>query len=196
MTDGNSKKAVAAAHEAYAKTTGGLLDGKPMDNAIRAFLSVTALPDGMEERFPHSGMTTAEAVALIDSNTIAGLRIKLEAAEAQVQRLTEDNEALERHNQALLDKVSSEDCACAYDHPDDVCLGHSPKLKAAEARIKALEEALRPFADFGEYLELETEGFSNADELHLVVEDTGFRLEKFYVGAFRRARAALSGSKE
>lgn len=47
---------------------------------------------------------------------------------------------LERHNQALLDKVSSEDCACAYDGPDDVCLGHSPKLKAAEARISSLEK--------------------------------------------------------
>jgi hypothetical protein len=64
----------------------------------------------------------------------------VDACRSQVLRLTEKNEGLERHNQALLDKVSSEDCACAYDGPDDVCLGHSPKLKAAEARIKALED--------------------------------------------------------
>lgn len=77
------------------------------------------------------------------------------------------------------------------------------RAEAAEAEVKrlteekeALREALEPFADFGEYLELETEGFANADELHLVVEDTGFRLEKFYVGAFRRARAALNSREK
>lgn len=48
MTSPLDEKAVAAAHEAYAKTTGGLLDGNPMANAIRAYLSATALPDGME----------------------------------------------------------------------------------------------------------------------------------------------------
>lgn len=77
-------------------------------------------------------------------NAAVGWQHRAETAEAEVKRLTEEKEALERHNQALLDKISSEDCACAYDHPDDVCLGHSPKLQAAEARIKALEEALEP----------------------------------------------------
>ena len=60
------------------------------------------------------------------------------------------------------------------------------------AERDGLREALAPFADFAEYLEVETEGFANTDELDLCVQESGFRLERFKIGDFRRARTALS----
>lgn len=50
---------------------------------------------------------------------------------------------LERHITLLQEKSAAEDCACSYDRPDDVCLGHSPMLKAAEVRIAELEARLK-----------------------------------------------------
>jgi len=55
----------------------------------------------------------------------------------------------------------------------------------------ALREALEPFARIGELIELETTGFDDADELHLIIE-SGHLLERIKVGDFRRAHAALS----
>lgn len=46
---------------------------------------------------------------------------------------------LEAHVEELRQKNSSEDCACSYDKPGDVCLGHSPALAAAKGRIAELE---------------------------------------------------------
>jgi hypothetical protein len=66
------------------------------------------------------------------------------------------------------------------------------RIQELEDRVRTLEAAVAPFADFGEYLEVETEGFSDTDELDLCVEESGFRLERFYVGAFRRARSSLN----
>jgi hypothetical protein len=43
-----NKDGLEAAHAAYAKTTGGLLEGHPMANAIRAYLSAVALSDELE----------------------------------------------------------------------------------------------------------------------------------------------------
>lgn len=57
---------------------------------------------------------------------------------------------LEKHVEQLQDKCNAI-CACSYDHPDDVCLAHSPKLKAAEERITQLEDALRFYADEKQY---------------------------------------------
>jgi hypothetical protein len=59
------------------------------------------------------------------------------------------------------------------------------------AREERLAKALRPFDDFAEYLEVETEGFSDGDEIQLTTED-GFLLHKLKVADFRRARAALA----
>ena len=65
-------------------------------------------------------------------------------------------------------------------------------LTSLIAERDGLREALAPFADFAEYLEVETEGFSDTDELDLCVEESGFRLIKFKISDFRRIRTALS----
>lgn len=45
----------------------------------------------------------------------------------------------ERHNEALRDKVSSEDCGCAYDTPDDICMAHSPMVNDLKRKLAAAE---------------------------------------------------------
>ncbi len=66
------------------------------------------------------------------------------------------------------------------------------KLEAAEEDKARLSEALRPFADMADYLDSETEGFSETDEFDLLYEDHLFH--HFKVADFRIARAALAGS--
>lgn len=53
-----------------------------------------------------------------------------------------------------------------------------------------VEEVLRPFADFGDYLAVETTGFSDSDELELTTEE-GHRLHRFRIGDFRRATSLI-----
>lgn len=64
------------------------------------------------------------------------------------------------------------------------------QIEALEAENGRLREALKPFADTGEFLDLETTGFADEDVLNLIVED-GHLLERISVGAFRTARQAL-----
>lgn len=75
----------------------------------------------------------------------------------------------------------------------DEALTNAVQLRtAAEADKARLSEALRPFADMADYLDSETEGFSETDEFDLLYEDHLFH--HFKVADFRIARAALSGS--
>ena len=57
-------------------------------------------------------------------------------------------EALEDHIQNMID-LSGQECACGYDNPDDVCLGHASllnKVAALEAENARLREALSAVA--------------------------------------------------
>jgi hypothetical protein len=67
-----------------------------------------------------------------------------------IERLTRERDeadaAAEAHEakwqafcKAPVDPDGAGTCACSYDQPGDVCLFHSPKLAAAEARIAKLE---------------------------------------------------------
>jgi hypothetical protein len=73
-----------------------------------------------------------------------------------IERLTRERDqadaAAEAHEakwqsfcKAPVDPDGAGTCACSYDQPGDVCLFHSPKLAAAEARIAKLEAALDSF---------------------------------------------------
>ncbi|WP_422057688.1 hypothetical protein [Sphingomonas sp.] len=71
-------------------------------------------------------------------------------------------------------------------------------IERKNATILALEEhlaeavkALKPFADAGEYLDLETDGFMPGDKLHVAHEDH-IIFEGLRFGDFEVARAALS----
>ncbi len=69
------------------------------------------------------------------------------------------------------------------------------QVAARDAEIARLREALEPFATFGDFLASETTGFADTDALALSTED-GHLLDRFRVGDFCRARAALSGTHE
>jgi len=50
-------------------------------------------------------------------------------------------ERLRVHIEELQEKIDAEtSCACSYDNPDDVCMGHSPALEKAKAEIERLRE--------------------------------------------------------
>ena len=49
---------------------------------------------------------------------------------------------LGQHVADLID-ASGQECACGYDKPDDVCLGHQPLLKRKDAEIARLREVMR-----------------------------------------------------
>lgn len=66
-------------------------------------------------------------------------------------------------------------------------------LIASQARrVEELEKGLRPFGDVGDLLESETEGFTDSDEIRLVVGDLDVELERVRFEHFRRARALLN----
>lgn len=65
------------------------------------------------------------------SDRIADLERQLAEARAQIA-------TLEQHVEELRDKVDGDnDCACSFDAPGEVCMGHSPLLKEAQAQIAA-----------------------------------------------------------
>lgn len=87
----------------------------------------------------------------------------LDREAARVAKVTAQRDEL--HDQ-VRDMLAEQECACGYDHPADVCLGHLPlhrkivaRAEAAEARVAALEtEALAMVA--AAYLEA-AEAFSS-----------------------------------
>ena len=75
---------------------------------------------------------------------------ELEQLRAQVRELEAQAIEAEQANEAMFAKVQSlsahQTCACSYDTADDVCMHHSPKLKAAIERAEQAErerDALR-----------------------------------------------------
>lgn len=68
------------------------------------------------------------------------------------------------------------------------------QLAEMEVENGRLREALEPFARMGELIELETTGFSDDDELHLIVE-TGHLMDRFSVKSFRQALASKEGGR-
>lgn len=70
-------------------------------------------------------------------------------------------------------------------------LANRPQPVEVPDDLAGLRGALAPFARLGELIDLETEGFADADELPLTTED-GYLLDRLTVGDFRRARTALN----
>lgn len=68
------------------------------------------------------------------------------------------------------------------------------RAEAAEARVKELEGVLTPFADIADLLDAETEGFSETDQLILMLLD--YEAARFPVSAFYKTRSALENKKE
>lgn len=64
-------------------------------------------------------------------------------------------------------------------------------ISAANPRGRGIE----PFAAFGEYMEVETEGFSDTDRLNLVPEESDVVIGDLFVADFRRARSLTQKDK-
>lgn len=153
-----------------------------LEAAIRAYLAASPSPT-MEMEFTHVAKTKLDGL-LADGWQVNGYSIQkddriglvttgafvgwysnaceaMNTAEAQVLRLTEENEALRKERTSLIetkreqiDRLTADRDHNAAEYEkvlnsyadENQCL--SDKLEAAEARIKALEEALRPFAEY------------------------------------------------
>ena len=61
-------KAVTEAHATYAKTCGGMLDGQPMENAIRAYLSLTRSDPAVRDRVTDEMVERAYVAWLADTH--------------------------------------------------------------------------------------------------------------------------------
>jgi hypothetical protein len=104
---------------------------------------------------------------------IARLRRELDAARAERDRANDLLSTDEMAERAILSAIAID--------------GLKSENDALKAEVEKLKAALEPFATFGEWMELETEGFSDTDELQLMCGEHLF--ENFKVGDFRRARA-------
>ena len=60
-----------------------------------------------------------------------------DAYEAEVNQLRTELEQTQQHVADLID-ASGQECACGYDKPDDVCLGHQPKFNKLNAKLEKL----------------------------------------------------------
>lgn len=67
-------------------------------------------------------------------------------------------------------------------------------LESKNALISELVGALEPFANFGEYIHLETEGFSGGDEFELMIGN--HLMERFKVTDFDKALSAITKARE
>lgn len=81
---------------------------------------------------------------------------------------------------------------CTYALEDDI----KQKMLADAYLIAAapeMAEALRPFADFFDFMLLETEGFQDKDEFQMMFGD--HTMQTFKVSDFRSAHAALAKAR-
>jgi hypothetical protein len=62
----------------------------------------------------------------------------LALAESQIESLQAKIEKLDQHNADMID-ASGQECACGYDNPDDVCMGHYGNFKRLQAEIEQLK---------------------------------------------------------
>ena len=68
--------------------------------------------------------------------------VRADALEAAQARIAE----LEQHIADMIDD-SGQECACGYDNPTDICLGHLPMYRKAQARIAELEQRVAKLED-------------------------------------------------
>lgn len=104
-----------------------------------------------------------------------------------LEALQRENETLKQHVEELQEKIDPEkDCACSYDEAGAVCAAHSPMLKAAEAEVKRLREAL-------------TELVSCHDDFNASsgnMEEAYYKLAKYAYPKWEAARTALASAGE
>lgn len=124
------------------------------------------------------------------------LRKELSEARAEVERVNglAREAALATHRQAYC----IQQCA-AHIGPDALATINGlpnavktvvARAKAAEAEVERKDAALAPFADMADYIDAETEGFSDTDEVQVMFNDLLFA--RWPISHFRAARAVLA----
>lgn len=106
----------------------------------------------------------------------------------EIERLRADNARL---REALTEAEKERDM---YAKDAAAALGGMNKLSEG---IDRLRESLKPFADVAVYIDVETFGYKDADQIVLCTKDAYDKIHGLFddlsVGQFRRARAALEG---
>ena len=108
------------------------------------------MPDETQEREP-DGVRWAREVVDDDAPVFATQVSDMRDILAHIDLLTRERDELEQAVEALEAKCralspSGGTCACSWDGPGDLCMCHSPKLKAATdrlARFEALADGAR-----------------------------------------------------
>lgn len=133
-------------------------DPSPADVVARLREAATSIRD--DGTPAQVGMTAEECDDAADLITalqtrITALQTRAETAERERDEAYEMADAHEKKWRSL---TVHETCACSYDHPEDVCMHHSPQLASAEAeaanlrkRVEMLDETLRDTLSSLEY---------------------------------------------
>lgn len=147
MTQELDAKGLELAHEAYAKTTGGMLGGHPMANAITAYLraaltttDIGRLATWLEEQAQDAQMDDLHRTA----DKLSQAASALSASEARIAELERDMDTLEylHSERDQGEKIVDE------------------KLNAAEVRNAELTKALEFYADPKSYREQSRDDWS------------------------------------
>jgi len=119
---------------------------------------------------------------------------RFEAAEAEVARLTDRVAELNMlaHGWMVAHDMRAAGKPVTFPAPVDLPNAIA-RAEASEAEVTRLREALEPFADYGEFLEAETTGFSDTDKLRLIPEESDVVIGELTIGDFRRAATCRLG---
>lgn len=176
MTDTLNEKALEKAREAYSEASGRNCAAAGLDAAIRAFLS--SLPAGYyaglveeihEAEWWQRGDENGTTVVSVAPERLAEAYV---AQSAAIAALVAGRDAWQREAKSLSDKYSD-----AY-----------VRSRSAEAQLKAMDEALEPFAEAADDLD------DNAQDQHDIWEHpASMNITIGNLRAARRARAVKGG---
>lgn len=222
LNNGLSEEGLEAAHAAYAKTTGGLLDGHPMANAITAYLSASPIQaDGLEVvawecvdliMFGQSSVITdvdhaamrklqPKAWAVEDLVRSSQAQSALAAMKGEIERLTEANGALMRERTSLIEtkreqieRLENRAEVAEYKLHQSVNEIQPLIISRAETAEARIEALEEALEPFAAEAEELAAGIPG-DAVYAMPDFPDLGVSAFTVEDLRRARAALSEQK-
>lgn len=172
-----NREALEAAEAAFGKTTGGTMDGRPMDNAITAYLSSSTPSGEVGEVVDRLASLAKDWQFLSDDRGIASVAIS-EAA-TLLTTLSAERDDLEAWFDGLTPNEMHESIVKLRD-----------RATTAESQLAKAVEALAPFATY-----LDTVPFDLDNKGDPLPDDAGPGWTYLTAGDFRKARQTLSDIK-
>lgn len=207
MTQELDAKGLELAHEAYAKTAGGMIDGNSMANAITAYLrAVRAKTDlgrlaaWLREQAQDAQMDdlhrTAEKLAQA-ADALSASEARIAELEGEMWRLGSITDGYGKLDAELAIAERNRDASRSnfLTMPNSA---NKLRIRAdtAESRIAELTKALEPFARAGDIFEVRSAGRPiNDDDPVYDWEDHRVGARRITVGNFRAARKTLEDGK-